>query len=396
MSDELKRQFLRHVCQTSAQPLGIVVKRALGAKIWDIDGREYLDLLAGMGVANVGHAHADVVQAITEQSAAYLHVSVYGEMVQRPQVELARRLAEATPGNLSVVYFTNSGTEAVEGALKTARKYTGRTRFVAFNGAFHGDTFGALAVGGNPTYQEPFTPMLLDVEHLPFNDEAAFPRIDASVAAVIIEPVQGEGGVRIPSADFLPALRARCDAVGALLIADEVITGFGRTGKLFACAHWEVEPDILVLAKALGGGLPLGAFIGRPEIMQTLSHDPPLAHVTTFGGHPLSCAAGLVAFDVLARERLPERAATIGREWLAQLRELRGGALRAVRGIGLLIALEFETPEATRRFVTRCFEQGLILNWTLHCDTVVRLAPPLTITKEEIGRANTVMAAALR
>jgi acetylornithine/N-succinyldiaminopimelate aminotransferase len=391
----LTAAFLAHVCQTSAQPLGIVVARALGATIWDHTGRAYLDLLAGMGVANVGHAHPEVVRAIGEQVQKHLHVSVYGEMVQEAQVQLARRLAELTPGELSVVYFTNSGTEAVEGALKTARKFTGRSRLLALEGSFHGDTFGALSVGGNPVYRRPFGPLLPDVEFLPFDDESALDRIDASAAAVIVEPVQGEGGVRVPRDSFLPALRRRCTQVGALLIADEVITGFGRTGRLFACEHWQVVPDILVLAKALGGGMPLGAFVGRAEVMQTLSHDPPLAHVTTFGGHPVSCAAGLAALDVMLRERLPERAAQRGASWLTQLRSLCGGPLRAVRGLGLLLALDFDTPDATRRFVARCFEDGVILNWTLHRDTVVRLAPPLTITDDEVTQATTVIGNAL-
>jgi acetylornithine/N-succinyldiaminopimelate aminotransferase len=393
---DLRDVFLRHICQTSTQPLGIVVDRARGSKIWDRDGGEYLDLLAGMGVANVGHRHPAVVQAIAAQIQSYLHVAVYGEMVQHPQVELARRLAEFAPGDLSVVYFTNSGTEAVEGALKTARKFTGRVRLIAFDGAFHGDTFGALSVGGNPLYREPFEPLLAPVDILPFDDETALRHIDRTVAAVIVEPVQAEGGVRIPADGFLPELRQRCSDVGALLIADEVVTGCGRTGRLFACEHWEVVPDILVLAKALGGGLPLGAFVGRPEVMRTLSHDPPLAHVTTFGGHPVSCAAGLAALDYLIAERLPERAARLGGQWLARLREMSGGQLRAVRGKGLLLALEFETSAATRRFVANCFERRLILNWTLHRDRVVRLAPPLTITEEEIALANAVMLQALR
>ena len=218
---------------------------------------------------------------------------VYGEYVQEPQVRLARRLAEVAPPPLSVTYFTNSGTEAIEGALKTARKYTGRVGLVSFFGSFHGDTFGSLSVGGNPLYREPFEPLLPGVTFLPFNAKAALERIDERVAAVIIEPIQGEGGVRIPDDDFLPALRRRCNEVGALLIFDEVITGFGRTGRMFASEHWDVTPDVLVLAKALGGGMPLGAFISTPEIMATLSADPPLAHVTTFGGHPVCCAAGL-------------------------------------------------------------------------------------------------------
>ncbi len=228
--EALRAEFFRHVCQTSDQPLGVVVAGAQGTTIWDATGRPYLDLLAGMGVANIGHSHPAVVAAVTAQAAAYLHVAVYGEMVQAPQVRLAARLAEVTPGDLSVVYFTNSGAEAVEGALKTARKFTGRPGIVAFHGAFHGDTFGALSVGGNPLYREPFEPLLPGVRFLPFDDAGALEQIDTSVGAVIVEPVQGEGGVRVPGDGFLPALRRRCDAVGALLIADEVVTGFGRTG----------------------------------------------------------------------------------------------------------------------------------------------------------------------
>jgi len=399
--EELTAAFLRHVCQTSAQPLGLVVARARGTTIWDANGREYLDLLAGMGVANLGHVHPAVVRAVEEQARKYLHVAVYGEMVQRPQVRLAQRLAQVIPNDgsaetLSVVYFTNSGAEAVEGALKTARKFTGRNRFIAFDGAFHGDTFGALSVGGNPLYRRPFEPLLPYVEFLPFGEEEALERIDATVAAVIVEPVQGEGGVRIPPATFLPALRRRCSEVGALLIVDEVITGFGRTGKMFACEHWHVVPDILVLAKALGGGMPLGAFVGYPTVMRTLAQDPPLAHVTTFGGHPISCAAGGAALEILVHERLAERAAGVGAEWVARLRAMTGEALRDARGLGLLMALEFATPEVTRRFVRYCFDRGLILNWTLHRDTVVRLAPPLTITPEEIARATMIVESGIR
>ncbi|MCK6554213.1 aspartate aminotransferase family protein [Candidatus Binatia bacterium] len=391
----LRGDFVRHVCQTSPQPLGLVVSRASGCAIRDHEGRAYLDLLAGMGVANIGHAHPEVVAAIERQVRDYLHVAVYGEMVQRPQVELARRLAEVAPGTLDVVYFTNSGTEAIEGALKTARKFTGRSGLVAFEGSFHGDTCGALSIGGNRTYRVPFEPLLPGVKFLPFGEVDGLDRIDTAVAAVVVEPIQGEGGVRIPPPEFLPALRRRCDTVGAMLVIDEVITGFGRTGKLFAVEHWGVEPDLLVLAKALGGGMPLGAFVGRAATMATLQHDPPLAHVTTFGGHPVSCAAGLAAFEVLVRDDLPARAAQLGQAWLAVLRGMCGERLSSVRGLGLLLALEFSTPEVTRRFVAECLKRGLILNWTLHRDTVVRLAPPLTIGASEIEQATAAMREAL-
>ncbi|MBI3304255.1 MAG: aspartate aminotransferase family protein, partial [Deltaproteobacteria bacterium] len=320
----LRDDFFRFVCQTSPEPLGIEVAHAHGCVVVDKSGREYLDLLSGIGVASLGHVHPAVVQAIKEQVERYLHTMVYGEYIQEPQVRLARRLAEVTPASLSVTYFTNSGTEAVEGALKTARKYTGRSRFVSFTGGFHGDTFGSLSVGGNLLYRAPFEPLLPTVTFLPFNDLDALVGIDETVAAVIIEPIQGEGGVRIPASEFLPRLHQRCREAGALLIFDEVITGFGRTGKLFACEHWNVTPDILVLAKALGGGMPLGAFISTPKIMATLSTDPPLAHVTTFGGHPVCCAAGLASLDVILREDLPRRARERGDELLRKLQPFVG------------------------------------------------------------------------
>jgi acetylornithine/N-succinyldiaminopimelate aminotransferase len=384
--------FRHFVCQTSPEPMGIEVERAHGCVIVDKNGKEYLDFLSGIGVASIGHTHPAVVHAVKEQAERYLHAMVYGEYVQEPQVRLARRLAEVAPPPLSVTYFTNSGTEAIEGALKTARKYTGRVGLISFFGSFHGDTFGSLSVGGNPLYREPFEPLLPGVTFLPFNAKAALERINDSVAAVIIEPIQGEGGVRIPDEDFLPALRRRCNEVGASLIFDEVITGFGRTGRMFASEHWNVTPDVLVLAKALGGGMPLGAFIGTPEIMATLSQDPPLAHVTTFGGHPVCCAAGLASLNFMLETNLPQRAREKGEELIHKLRSLVGhGEFTTVRGRGLLIGMDFTSPEATRHFVQRCFAAGLILGWTLHRDTVVRLAPPLIISSAEIDRAIAIM-----
>ena len=388
--------FLRHLCQTSASPLGLTVARASGSTIWDTTGRAYLDLLASMRVANVDHTHPEVVAAVTAQAARHLHVMVYGELVQEAQVRLAARLADLLGPPLDVVYFTCSGAEAIEGAMKTARKYTGRRRLVAFEGGFHGDTLGALSIGGNPLYRVPFEPLLPDVGWLPFDDPAALAAIDDATAAVIVEPVQAEAGVRIPSPGFLPALRRRCDETGALLVLDEVVTGFGRTGRLFAHQDAGVVPDLLVLAKALGGGLPLGAFVGRREVMDTLSHDPPLAHVTTFGGHPLSCAAGLAALDILLRDDLPARAAALGEELRSALEALVGhGGLVVVRGRGLLLGLEFARADLCAAFVRRALTEGLILGWTLHCDTVVRLAPPLVLGDAEAKEAVARIACAL-
>jgi acetylornithine/N-succinyldiaminopimelate aminotransferase len=390
--------FRRHVCQTSDHPMGLVVERARGSHVYTRDGREYLDFISGICVANIGHTHPEVVAAVQRQAAEYLHVMVYGEYVLPVQVELAARLARLAPPPLETVYFTNSGTEANEGALKLAKKRTGRRRLVAFEGSFHGDSHGSLSVTGREVYRRPFQPLLPEVEFLPFDDARALERIDTTVAAVITEPIQGEGGIRVPGDTFLPALRRRCSEVGALLIFDEVQTGMGRTGKMFALEHWGVVPDILVLAKALGAGLPLGAFIGAAETMRALSVDPPLSHVTTFGGNPVSCAAALAGLEVLERDALPARAATLGAQLRKALADLgrRVGGVVEVRGKGLHLGLELESPALTERFVRSAFERGLILGWTLHTQSVVRIAPPLNLSDGELAAGLQIMGAALQ
>ena len=392
---ELGEIFRQSVAQTSDAPLGLEISRAEGSWLIATDGRRYLDFIAGIGVSALGHGHPEVIAAIEAQARRHLHVMVYGEYVIESQVRFARRLTELLPAELTRVYFTNSGAEAIEGALKTARKFTGRAGFVAFDGAYHGDTMGALALAGNPAFRAPFGALPGPVLHLRFGDEAALARIDSTIAAVVIEPIQAEGGVRIAEARFMRALRERCDRIGALLIYDEVLTGFGRTGKLFALEHFGFVPDIIVMAKALGGGLPLGAFCGRDDLIGTLSHDPPLGHITTFGGHPLSCAAGLAALNVIVRERLYERAAVIGAELLHRIVAMRSSKIAAVRGIGLLVGIEFRDPESARRFVAVTIARGVIINWTLNAEKVVRLAPPLTIAADEIDFAIDAMQAAL-
>jgi acetylornithine/N-succinyldiaminopimelate aminotransferase len=394
---QLRAAFLRHLAQTSTAPMGIVVRDARGAWVRDTRGHRYLDLLAGMGVASLGHGHPAVLRACARQLRRHLHVMVYGEYVIEPQVRLAARLAALAGPPFETAYFTNSGAEAIEGAIKTARKHTGRPGLVGFELGFHGDTMGALSVGGNPRYREPFAPLLPDVAILPWQDERALARIDRRVAAVVIEPVQAEGGVRVASDEFLRALRARCTQVGALLVFDEVVTGLGRTGAMFAFQRASVRPDLLVLGKALGGGLPLGAFVGRRPVLATLARRPALAHVTTFGGHPLACAAGLATLDVIERRRLPARAARMGAALVRDLEALRDrhAIVRDVRAAGLLIALELATPALTRRFAAACFARGVVVNWTLHRDTVVRMAPPLTITPAELAHGVDVIDAAL-
>lgn len=395
MSD-LGSSFRRYVAQTSDAPLALEIERAEGSTIYDRTGRTYLDFLAGMGVANVGHGRPEVVAAVRAQAERYLHAMVYGEYVEEPQVRLAERLAALLPAPLSMTYFTNSGTEAIEGALKLCRKYTRRTKLVAFDGAFHGDTLGALSLGGNPLYRDPFEPLLPDVERLPFGDRAVLARIDAHTAAVVIEPVQAEGGVRLPPPGYLEALRERTANVGAMLVFDEVVTGFGRIGTRFALDRFATVPDVLVLGKALGGGMPLGAFVSSPSVLHSLASDPPLGHVTTFGGHPVSCAAGLAALEILVAERLAERAEAVGEQLRGGLRALDWrGHLVDVRGLGLLIGVELDDADFTRRVVQGCFARGLVLNWTLHRDRVIRLAPPLVIGEDEVDRGLTIIAAAI-
>lgn len=387
--------FFGHVAQTSLEPMGLVVDRAEGSTIFTHDGHELIDLLAGIGVAAVGHGHPEVRAAIAAQAERHLHVMVYGELVQEKQAALAARLAELLPRSLSNVYFTNSGAEAVEGAIKLARKATGRVRLLSFRGGFHGDTTGALALGGNPLYRDPFLPLLPDVDFLTYDDEASLARIDERAAAVIVEPVQAEAGVIAPSPGFLSALRARCTETGTLLVYDEVITGLGRTGAMFAFEHEGAVPDVLLLAKSLGGGLPLGAFIASKKLMRALAEEPPLGHVTTFGGHPLSCAAGLASLEIIVREGLAARAERVGAAFANLLCErLPAEYVVEVRRAGLLIGVEMSSTDIVQRFTRECRSEGLVMGWTLHDDRVVRLSPPLVITRAELDEATHRMARA--
>jgi acetylornithine/succinyldiaminopimelate/putrescine aminotransferase len=371
------------------------IDRAEGCWLYTCDGRRYLDLIAGIGVSALGHGHPAVLSAIKRQLERHLHVMVYGEYVLESQSALAAELARLLPSGLSRVYFTNSGAEAIEGALKTARKFTGRGAFAAFDGAYHGDTMGALALAGNSDFRAPFGELPGPVLHLPYDNPSALEQIDERFAAVVIEPVQAEGGVRIPHRSFIEALWRQCDRSGVLLIFDEVLTGMGRTGRLFALEHFGITPDIVVLAKALGGGLPLGAFCARDEVLAVLSTDPPLGHITTFGGHPLSCAAGGAALKTIVEQRLWERAEKIGRTMRQRFGDLIGNEVLDVRGMGLLIGIEFNDSIVTRRFVAETLARGVILNWTLNADCVVRIAPPLTIAEDEIEFAISIMREAL-
>lgn len=381
----LRKQFLQHVAQTSPSPMLVEVERAEGSCFYTPEGKRYFDLVAGVSVSNVGHCNPVVVEAVQQQAARYMHVMVYGELVEAPQVEYARRIAELLPAPLESVYFLNSGAEAVEGALKLAKRYTGRTELISFRRAYHGSTHGAMSMMGTPEGEEwkaAFRPLLPDVQSLEFNDFEQLTRITTRTAAVLVEPVQGEAGVRLPREGFLEALRKRCDEVGALLIFDEIQTGFGRTGEMFACVKYGVTPDIVCLAKALGGGMPLGAFVSSTEIMSTLSHSPVLGHITTFGGHPVCCAAGLAALNYIEANDLHHKAEEKGAMFergLAdhpQVCEIRRG--------GLLLAVELGASEKLYKLMELFKEAGVMSDWFLYCDTAFRISPPLTISEAEI------------
>lgn len=394
MEQDLYDDFCLFLCPTSAEPLGLVIDRAKGCLLRTLDGRTILDFISGIAVSNVGHSCPEVLQAVAAQAARHLHVMVYGEVVQEAQVALARRLAEIAPGDLSSTFFCNSGAEAIEGALKLCRKATGRTRIISFAGGYHGDTLGALSISGEPRYQKPFEPLVPDVHILPFDRLDALEDVDERVAGVVVEPIQAEAGIRVPSPDFLAAVSARCREVGALLVLDEVQTGIGRTGRWFASEHWGVVPDCLVLAKAVGGGMPLGAFIGRPELMRTLATDPPFAHVTTFGGHPVSCAAGLAALRFIERQRLLEHAEQMGSYLRNILLPLDG--VKEVRGIGLLLGVVLEEASLVRAVLRLALERGLLVGDFLNAEGVIRIAPPLIVTRELCDRAVEVLAESLK
>ena len=385
---DLEHIFYRHVAQTSAHPLGLVVERAYGPFIELSDGRKVIDLISGIAVSSIGHCHPRVVDAVKDQVDRHLHVMVYGECILQPQVALAALLTKHLPESLDVVYFCNSGTEATEGALKLAKKATGRSRMVAFEDSYHGDTHGSLSVTGREVYRKPFMPLLPGVTFLPFNEDVALENIDDTVACVIIEPIQGEGGVRVPEISWMKALRNRCSEAGALLIFDEIQTGMGRTGTLFAFEHFGVKPDVLCLAKAFGGGMPLGAFVSSAETMSALQDNPPLSHVTTFGGNPVSCAAGHAALQVIVKERLAERATEIG----GRLRSiLNHEHIREIRGMGAMLGMELKNADITRQVVESCLERGVLLGWTLHSDTLVRIAPPLNIPWDVLDDAGHIV-----
>jgi acetylornithine/succinyldiaminopimelate/putrescine aminotransferase len=379
-----RQLFQQYVAQTSPAPIALDIVRASGNYLYTADGRQYLDLIGGISVCNIGHCHPAVVAAIQQQAATYLHVMVYGELVQSPQIQYAQALAAHLPAHLNCVYFTNSGAEATEGAIKLARRATGRADIIACNNSYHGNTLGALSVMGDEYWRNAFRPLMPGVWHCNYNSEELIANINEHTACVIIETIQAEAGIIEPNPDWLRRLRNRCTEAGALLIFDEIQCGFGRTGKLWGFEHYCIEPDIALLGKALGGGMPLGAFVASHELMQLFTHGPVLGHITTFGGHPVSCAAGLAGMKALLAENLIAQVAE--KEALFHTLLIHP-AIKAVRSKGLLLAIELDSSEAVITALGKCLEQGLFSDWFLFAPQCIRIAPPLTITLAEIEHA---------
>jgi len=380
----LRELFLLNNAQTTDFPLLLEFERAAGVYMYDSQGRGYIDLISGIGVSNLGHSHPIVIAAIKDQLDKYMHLMVYGEYVQTPQVRFAEKLLSLLPENLQSVYFTNSGAEAVEGALKLAKRFTGRAQIIAFKNAYHGSTQGALSVMGNEEFKQAYRPLLPGISFINFNDLAGLDQITPDTAAVIVETVQGEAGVRVPDRAYMQALRQRCTDTGALLILDEIQAAFGRTGRLFAFEHFDIKPDILLLAKAMGGGMPLGAFIASHQVMDALKENPILGHITTFGGHPVCCAAGLAALEALLIENL---LAKVDEKEKLFRKLLVHPSIRQIRGKGLMLAIEFDSFELNKKIIDRCIGNGVIVDWFLHCSNSMRIAPPLIITAQEIESA---------
>lgn len=379
-----RQLFLQNLAQTSSTPLMIEIERAEGSFLYAPDGKKYLDLISGISVSNVGHRHPKVVQAAKDQLDKYMHLMVYGEYIQSPQVKLANALAATLPSNLDSVYLVNSGSEAVEGALKVAKRYTGRANIVSCRKAYHGSSHGALSVGGEESFKQAYRPLLPGITSIYFGVEAELEKINTSTAAIIIETVQGEAGVRTACKSYWKALRRRCDETGTLLILDEIQAGFGRTGSFWAFEQCDIQPDILVTAKGMGGGMPIGAFISSKQIMTSLSENPILGHITTFGGHPVSAVASLAALEIIRDEKLYEKIPAKVNLFKSILNDPE---IIAIREAGFMMAVEFKDFSRLKQIIDKAIELGVITDWFLFCDNSMRIAPPLTISDAEIREA---------
>lgn len=385
--------FLKHVAQTSPSPLAFEIERAGGCMLYDKNGKEYIDLIGGISVANIGHRHPKVIKAIKDQLDAYLHVMVYGEFIESPQVQYAKLLTDNLPPSLNSVYFTNSGAEAIEGSMKLAKRSTNRTRIISFKNSYHGSTQGALSIIGDEYWRNAFRPLLPDILHLEYNSFASLDEITTQTACVIVETIQAEAGIIVPSMEWIQALRKKCTEAGALLILDEIQAGFGRTGKLWGFEHFGIVSDVLVLGKALGGGMPLGAFIADKDLMNVLMENPVLGHITTFGGHPVSCAAGMSAMKVLLDEEIIADVKQKEKQFRSQLVHDK---IKAVRSFGLWMAIEFDSFETNKRVIDSCINSGVMTDWFLFASNCLRVSPPLLISDEEINTAVEKILSALK
>lgn len=393
MNISQRQLFLNHIAQTSDAPLALEIERSEGIFLIDTQGKRYIDLISGIAVSNVGHRHPRVVQAIKNQLDQYMHLMVYGEYIQSPQVQLAKKLIETTKSNyLQQVYFTNSGTEATEGAMKLAKRFTGKTEFIACKNAYHGATQGALSLAGDEFFKNSFRPLLPDIKHIEHGNLADLEKISTKTAGVVIEIVAGEAGVRTAPKSYFQGLRKKCNETGTLLIIDEIQSGFGRTGTFWAFQQMGIEPDILLTAKGMGGGLPLGAFISSQEIMSSLMDNPVLGHITTFGGNPVSCAASLETLQVILDENLVDQVLEKVKIFLELLKH---PLIKDFRHAGLMMALEFKDFKTVKAIIDEAIPLGLITDWFLFCDNSLRIAPPLIISTEEIKMACNILLQAI-
>ncbi len=388
----MRHLFLQHIGQTSETPLALHITKARGSKLWDAAGKEYMDVIGGISVCNIGHCHPAVVEAIQKQAQQYLHIMVYGELVESPQVEYAARLTQYLPPSLNSVFFTASGSEATEGAMKLAKRVTGRTEMISFKKSYHGSTQGALSMMGSEYWQQAFRPLLPGIQQFVYNDMDMLDRITEQTACVFAETVQAEAGVQVPGKLWLQALRKRCTDMGALLVLDEIQCGFGRNGTLWAFEQFDVVPDILLLGKALGGGMPLGAFIADKKIMDTLSYNPVLGHINTFGGHPVCCAAGLAAFNVLLAENL---IASVKEKEALFRSLLQHKKIKKINSLGLMMAVFFDDYAMNKKIIDACIEKGVFTDWFLFASEAMRIVPPLSITYDEIHKAAAIILSVL-
>lgn len=383
--------FLKHVAQTSTAPLALEIVKAQGVNLYDVQGKEFIDLIGGISVANVGHRHPKVIEAIQKQLENYLHIMVYGEFVETPQVQYAKLLTEHLPPSLNSVYFTNSGAEAVEGAMKLAKRVAGRTQIIAFNNSYHGSTQGALSIIGSEYWRNAFRPLLPGIIHQDYGSFEAIEDITEQTACVVAETVQAEAGIIAPSKEWMQALRKKCTETRTLLVLDEIQTGFGRTGRLWGFEHFDIVPDILLLGKALGGGMPLGAFIADKKLMSAFTDNPVLGHITTFGGHPVCCAAGMAAMKALVEEDMMKDI-KLKEELLHSF--LIHRKIKTTRSFGLWMAIEFDSFETNKKIIDYCITSGILTDWFLFASNCLRISPPLIISEEQIKKAcNTILQA---